>query len=217
LVDEDEYMLQLSRYIHRNPIEMKRPLVQQLSSWHWSSYPAYINKAKPEDWLYRQPTYDMLGHRQRYVRYKDYVEQGNDEDIQRFYGKGNMASILGGKAFREEVYSTRIPVQDEAKLKALNMRPTITDIIMAVAKEFDVTTKRIRGSVKGKQKENIPRKLAMYLSQKLGDIPLKQIAEYFHLKHVGSASVAIYGVKEMLKEGQFKNEVDSIYNLFNIR
>ena len=73
-----------------------------------------------------------------------------------------------------------------------------------------VLTDRVDGNTQ-------PRKLAMYLSQRLGDIPLKKIAEYFHLKHVGSVSVALYGVKEMLKEGQFKNEVDSIYNLFIIR
>jgi len=30
LVDQDAYLLQLSRYIHRNPIDMKQPLVDSL-------------------------------------------------------------------------------------------------------------------------------------------------------------------------------------------
>ena len=33
LVDADSYLLQLSRYIHRNPIEMKKPLVEDLSQY----------------------------------------------------------------------------------------------------------------------------------------------------------------------------------------
>lgn len=33
LVDEDSYLLQLSRYIHRNPIEMKQPLVSGLENY----------------------------------------------------------------------------------------------------------------------------------------------------------------------------------------
>jgi len=33
LVDEDAYLLQLSRYIHRNPIEMKKP-VTSLTKCH---------------------------------------------------------------------------------------------------------------------------------------------------------------------------------------
>ena len=37
LVDQDNYLLQLTRYIHRNPKEMKRPLVTQLADYSWSS------------------------------------------------------------------------------------------------------------------------------------------------------------------------------------
>ncbi len=45
LVDEDAYLLQLSRYIHRNPIDMKKPRVTRLEDYPWSSYPAYIKPA----------------------------------------------------------------------------------------------------------------------------------------------------------------------------
>jgi putative transposase len=38
LVSQDEYFLPVSRYIHRNPIETKVPMVQQLENYKWSSY-----------------------------------------------------------------------------------------------------------------------------------------------------------------------------------
>jgi REP element-mobilizing transposase RayT len=40
LVEEDSYQLQLSRYIHRNPIEAG--VVNHLESYAWSSYPYYV-------------------------------------------------------------------------------------------------------------------------------------------------------------------------------
>ena len=47
LVEKDEYLLQLSRYIHRNPkdILLRTPGVE-LASYKWSSYPCYLNKEK---------------------------------------------------------------------------------------------------------------------------------------------------------------------------
>jgi putative transposase len=90
LVDEDAYLLQLTRYIHRNPLEVKKKIVQELSDYPWSSYPAYINQSKPEDWLFRDKTYQMLGHHHRYKGYLNNVEKGVDEDTKRFYSKGNL-------------------------------------------------------------------------------------------------------------------------------
>ena len=45
VVDADAYLLQVTRYIHRNPIETKSPLVKSLEHYPWSSYLAYLGKA----------------------------------------------------------------------------------------------------------------------------------------------------------------------------
>lgn len=49
LIETDEYLLQLSRYIHRNPKEVlpSTPGVE-LASYPWSSYSAYVNGIKNE-------------------------------------------------------------------------------------------------------------------------------------------------------------------------
>jgi putative transposase len=39
VIDASSYILQVSRYIHRNPIAMKTPLVEDLVDYPWSSYP----------------------------------------------------------------------------------------------------------------------------------------------------------------------------------
>ncbi len=41
LVDKDNYLLQVRRYIHRNPLEAR--LVQRPQGYRWSSYGAYVS------------------------------------------------------------------------------------------------------------------------------------------------------------------------------
>lgn len=49
LIETDEYLLQLSRYIHRNPIEILSPTSGvELASYRWSSYSVYLRGEKNE-------------------------------------------------------------------------------------------------------------------------------------------------------------------------
>jgi len=70
LIDNDEYIMQLTRYIHRNPIDMKKPIVEELKQYPWSSYRTYINKEKAPSWLYREFTYEILTHKSKYKAYE---------------------------------------------------------------------------------------------------------------------------------------------------
>ncbi|MCP4492689.1 MAG: tyrosine-type recombinase/integrase [Gammaproteobacteria bacterium] len=77
LVQQDSYLLQLSRYIHRNPLDAG--MVEQLEDYRWSSYPCYVNKQSAPDWLYRTEIYQQLGVKSRYRdRYRALVEMGAD-------------------------------------------------------------------------------------------------------------------------------------------
>lgn len=48
LIETDEYLLHLSRYIHQNPLEIlefQNPPSKTLIDYPWSSYPTYIGRA----------------------------------------------------------------------------------------------------------------------------------------------------------------------------
>ncbi len=49
LVNEEQYALALTRYIHRNPLEAG--LVKKLEDYQWSSYPSYIGILPAWKWL----------------------------------------------------------------------------------------------------------------------------------------------------------------------
>jgi len=88
LVEEDSYQLQLSRYIHRNPLDAR--LVKSLESYTWSSYPVYVRERPAPKWLYCQEVYDQLAVKRRVNdKYRAFVETGVDEEIAVFYSKGN--------------------------------------------------------------------------------------------------------------------------------
>ena len=210
LVDEDAYLMQLTRYIHRNPIEVKGKTKLKLENYPWSSYPAYLGKSTAPPWLNRDQTYQMLGHRQRYAGYRAYVEAGIDEDIKRYYSQGNIATILGDKSFREAVYEEQTNIDQVALQQALRHRPTAKMIIRVVAREFNVAEEQIFHSSKNKRIPTDPRKLALYCCQQIGDIPLKDIAKTFALNHVGSVSRMIHDIKVKLTQGEYASQMRNI-------
>ena len=201
IVDADSYLLPLSRYVHRNPIETQKPLVDSLADYPWSSYPAYINKAKVPDWLFRDMTYGMLGSKQRYHGYKAYVLSGVDEDIKRFYNQGNQANILSGSDFRQWLYEEKYPdYRAEKKRAILRDKVSIATITTLVAAYYKVTDACIRAVVKGPVKGLEARKVAMYCCQELGDHRLSDIAEHFQLSHPGSVSYITHQVRQKISE-----------------
>ena len=109
LVDKDDYLVPLTRYIHRNPIDMKCPLDKKLEDYLWSSYSAFIGNAEPQTWLERDLTLSMLGHNDRCEGYRRFVAMGVDENTANFYGKNNYPAIIGDKAFKEWVYDELLP------------------------------------------------------------------------------------------------------------
>ncbi len=201
LVEHDAYLLHVSRYIHRNPLDGIRPLVTNLSDYPWSSYPTYIGQAKPAPWLCREPTYRLLGHVHRYRGYARYVLEGNDKEIEYFYQRGNRAAIMGGQEFKSWVYDELLPdLEAEEKGQVIQPSLAIDTMITGVAKAYRTTPDRLTMVVKGPQKGNEARKLAMYLCQELAEVKLQDIAPCFNLRHSGSVSFITHQVRKKKRD-----------------
>lgn len=198
VVDADAYLLQVTRYIHRNPIETQSPLAKTLEHYPWSSYPAYLGKTEAPTWLQRELVYQMLGQRKRYAGYKAYVEQGIDDETQQFYNKDHLASVMGDPTFRERLLK-RAARQDGIKTVAVHGRPSIGRIVKATAKAYKVTIASITQPQQGIKQANRPRKYAMYIGQQVG-YRLNELADAFAVAHVGTISHALTHVRQLLEE-----------------
>ena len=197
-VETDSYQLQLSRYIHRNPLEAR--VVDDLEKYPWSSYLSYISNTKTPEWLYQADIFGQLGARsRRRERYKSYVEQGIDEEIRQFYSKGNQVPYLGSDGFREWAYQQRLTREEDVSQQAIiQYRPTIDEIVKEVATKMNVIPVDILKGGRGHKQTNLPRQVAMYLCQERSDHRLKAIAEAFGLKRYGSVADNISKLKRAL-------------------
>jgi len=130
-------LLQLSRYIHRNPIETKQPIVKKLEYYQWSSYPAYINHVRDPEWLKRDTSYGMLGNHQHYKGYKAFVESGNDSKFDTFYIKKTLKPILGSDCSVEDLLKHRDNKITPHFAKSMEVFSTIETIVRAVSTKFN--------------------------------------------------------------------------------
>lgn len=198
IVETDTYQLQLSRYIHRNPLEAS--MVSSLVKYPWSSYPAYINRTPPPDWLYRDEVLAQLNApRGRYDRYRAYVGEGIDAELQQFYSRGNVMSVLGSDSFRETIYAQREDDEIEKPPLRLIQIPMNT-IVNTVAKYYKVEPEKILQAQRGRGAPNIPRWVAMYLCQEVSDYRLNMIAEAFGLSRYATVSTTIAKLKRLRME-----------------
>lgn len=188
LIDADAYLLNVSRYIHRNPIEAD--IVKRAERYPWSSYSAYIGERKAPVWLNMEDTLEMIGQRSQQQRYQAFVEAGIDEETATFYQKKKQAPILGRESFiaRKANLITSNKEQPESRRRIKEI--TLGTIVEAVVQVFKIEPEDILLTPRGRGQENNARSAALYVSRKTAGLPLRTIAEYFGLSHYGSVSGA---------------------------
>jgi len=212
LVDTSSYLLQVSRYIHRNPIETKKPVVRALEEYRWSSYPAYITDGHPIAGLNRDLVYTELGHRDRFKAYRSYVMAGNDDGIQDFYSKTRLPTVLGSQAFTKIVRNRVQTLDKEIDRKGLDRPVAMKTIRQTVAHYYGITERELVTTKRGKGRKNIPRWIAMKLCQNLGSARLSEIAEDFNVGHYSTVSQTISRLNRLMAENRM---IDKDYNLLS--
>jgi putative transposase len=110
LIDADNYLLELSRYVHLNPVgyrksKMRNPQArwQYVKMYPWSSLTGYIDRKNTADFLEYDTILDMIGGRRAYQRFViDGIKHGCDdifEDVQyqTILGNDNFVALVKSK------------------------------------------------------------------------------------------------------------------------
>jgi len=198
LVDADSYWLQLSRYIHRNPLE--DGLVADLADYPWSSFRAYAGLDKSPAWLTTDYILKAVGARQRHKRYKAYMEGDTEEALLDFYEQAKVGAILGDDQFKQKAVAGKGASIDIPELRQQRVAPTLEQIIAAVCRRFNVDEEEVWTSRRGRGVQSPARSAAMYLCQQIGDQTLAQIANTFELASYASAGATIRSLRRQLAE-----------------
>ncbi len=198
LVDADNYLLQVSRYIHRNPFESHLP--QRMHDPFWTSYPRYIKKNIKCEWLTTSHLLEMMGMRNTRSLYRSYVEEAMDDETTRFYSRGRLSPVLGDKSFItkiEKLIEKQTISPEVAEVKQLRKVPSINKIQRVCAEYFQLPLKELRSNRQGTF--NLARTLALYLCRIVGRYRLQEIADQFSSISYSGVAKAVGRLKIKIK------------------
>ncbi len=186
LIEPDAYLLNVSRYIHLNPVTAG--VTSSAKAYSWSSYRSYIGVAATPEWLQTKFVLNIIGQHQRRKSYRSFVEKGVDEKTRLFYGRKKTPAVMGSDDFRKSIHSRLSANAEIPEIKTLKSTPSISAIIQAVSVTFATSEKKILRTVRGRGMKNTARSAAIYCCRKLAGLPLNEIAAQFGCSHYGSVS-----------------------------
>lgn len=176
MVDADNYLLELSRYIHLNLVRAN--IVSTPEDYPYSSYSSFISRRK-DDLGHTDFSLGMFSQKRREgkKKYKEFVERAigrNDQDpLKEVYG----GSMLGGKAFVKEGLGRlkdKITHNDEvSQRRELDAAFGVDRILDSVASHFKVSPEDVLEDKKEK------RNIAIYLIKKWTSMTNREIGDMF--------------------------------------
>ena len=207
VVDKESYLLELSRYIHLNPV--RAGIVKKPENYRWSSYQYYIGKNKviPE-WLNIEWLVERFGPDKSFAfqQYRRFIEEAITKDIKNPFENTFVNTILGSNDFVEKVRKiSRDNVKKDYEIpatKSLICSYDIEDILKIVSEYFSINI----GEIKRKKYRFLPRKVAIYLSRKNTSLSLKELANYFDVGYTAISE----SIRQIKKDKYVMNQIDKI-------
>jgi REP element-mobilizing transposase RayT len=228
LVEADEYLLPLSRYIHLNPIrtrQFKAADVQEkseyLKTYPWSSFAGYCylrkrNQAIDYSWLLT--TYYGEDSAKGRRLYRQYVYHAIGAEIENPFEAVVHQSVLGTEEFVAWV-KKKLPQKGQREipsLKKLHRHISVENIIGHVAKAGKASGEDLRDR---KTPHKVLRQMAMELSYRYSNAKQQEIGAIFGVDY-STVSQSRARLRAKLKTSrklkkQFHRIQDQILNLSN--
>ncbi|HYW92113.1 MAG TPA: transposase [Gammaproteobacteria bacterium] len=194
LVDPEAYLLQVSRYIHRLPVEAG--LTGRPEAYLWSSYRCYVGARRSPPWLEVAPIRARLAASDPALAYRHYTNAGLDARVRAFYRERRAAAILADDDFRERLAAMQAR-KDVPPARRLTRRPRIEEITEAVRQEYGVSFGQLHRDGRG-HPDAEPRAVAMALCRLSGGHPLREIAEAMGGCSAAGVSKAVARLRERM-------------------
>lgn len=202
IVQNDAYLLQLSYYIHRNPL--RAGIVKRLADYSWSSYRVYAYGRKTPEWLATDLILSQFeGESDRQKSYRERVQKYAQEE-ERLIENIRHNLVLGTKNFTEKLCKKYLPSKIDGSIpqqrqisKDLNAAKFLKDaekILNCNVSRF-VKAERLSGS------EKDTRDLLLYYIWRAGRLTNVQIGKEFGLSY-SAVSHAVKSIKAKLKNDQ---------------
>ena len=202
LCEKDSYFLELSAYLHLNPV--RAGLVEGASEYPWSSYLSYMGKKTGElvdrDFLFSQFSVRRSVARREYEKFvKSHMGQGHRDDFyqlkdQRFLGPDDFVEEVHHRVKEEPPWVYEFPIEEIVSVVGSGL---------GIRKEIFYSFTRSRQGAWG-------RAVVAFLGRKWGGYQLKRFAEHFKRDPV-VMSKGVRGVeKKLVEDGPFAQFVEKM-------
>jgi len=216
IVEKEDYLVPLSRYIHLNPV--RAGVVEKPEHYRWSSYRSYIGKTKEEDWVEYSWVLAGFGKNENIARrkYQEYVKQEIDQKevespIKNLFGQ----VILGGDGFIDKIRKMlkgKHLSQEIVERRRLKDYPSVDEIVRFVSNVFGVEEESIWG--KGSRAKKA-RNVALYLAYRHTGLGNEEIGRKFGGIQYSTVSKASARVKqEMGSDKELTKLIEKINSHF---
>jgi len=145
LIEEDPYLMVLSRYIHLNPVRTKEwedkkaeEKWEYLKEYQWSTLPGCIEKKKRAAWIKYDKTMGYFANPQAY---KEYMIEGLNTTLDSPFKEIKSQIILGSEGFVDKLkryLKEKTKMREIPALRTLKKTLTIEDIIREVGDCFHI-------------------------------------------------------------------------------
>ncbi len=186
LVQNDAFLLQLSYYIHRNPLRAK--MVERLADYRWSSYRVYAYGQQAPEWLNTEPVLSQLVNAEdRHKAYRENIQKYAKEEG-RLWEELRHGFILGEKRFVGEIKRRFLPEtahRDIPQQRLLVKEVDLNQILSKAAGFLGCDLDQFKKTPRVSSSCAIDRDLLLYAVWQLGARTNSQLGEIFGL--TGSA------------------------------
>jgi REP element-mobilizing transposase RayT len=170
VVDADEYALELSRYIHLNPV--RAGMVREPQEHEWTSYKSYIGMAAGFEWLKTDFILNYFGGNRIECgrKYKQFVEGLLNTEYESPLKAVVASTILGTPEFIAEISEKHVagkqPDRSVPAVKELCGLHSLDEIVHAVNEILN-------------GQEKLAKKVSIYFCHRYNGAKLKEIGEKF--------------------------------------
>jgi putative transposase len=212
LVQNDAYVLQLSCYIHRNPL--RAGLVQRLADYPWSSYRAYAyGQKKPVDWLTTELILKQFKVSNPHKAYREKV-QGYAREENRLWEDLRHGLILGSRKFVDSMRERFLPQEPAAGVPQqlrLARDKDIRGILKNAADQLGCDLTRLSAARRVSGGEKDKRDLLIYWVWQAGLLTNEQVGNLFGLTY----SAVSHNVTEIKKKMRTDKGLRELIRLLN--
>ena len=210
LVDGDSYLLELLRYIHRNPLESG--IVEKLNKYTWSSHKGYLSAANKWDWLHKDFILSLFSKTkaESIKRYKQFVSKETPEEINKILSRKKLPNAIGDKGFVDKIKESFFANKTHEEIpESRFLAPDVDRIVEGVCKYYKVSMDDILVSKRGYFNE--PRNVAIYLIRCIRNDTLKGVGKAFGITKNSTVGSVVERVKhKMIKDKNMNKRVNNL-------